>query len=238
MGNESASGGPPYFRIAIWVGAAIFVLWVIYGVYAYRSTNEFNAFGDAFGALNTLFSGLAFAALVVALLMQRQELANQLEELRESRKALHASAEANARMAEAAVLQIENAGRPRLVFYLLKEHKSGRWYLQLRNSGNSVASEIQLTLEVVDPLNAPELRDLTLPLLRVPELCGVEFNLAPGQALRWEIEQLFMGDVLRAEAPLLQWKITARYVLSNTGKRVEEASIITLSVYQHALPGI
>jgi len=39
-------------------------------------------FGDSFAPLNTLFAGLAFAALWASLRMQRQELALQREELR------------------------------------------------------------------------------------------------------------------------------------------------------------
>lgn len=40
--------------------------------------------GDQFGAVNALFSGLALAGVVVAILMQREELALQREELRKS----------------------------------------------------------------------------------------------------------------------------------------------------------
>ena len=42
-------------------------------------------FGDAFGAINALFSGLALAGVVIALLMQRAELRLQREELRLNR---------------------------------------------------------------------------------------------------------------------------------------------------------
>ncbi|QQQ01888.1 hypothetical protein [Lysobacter enzymogenes] len=39
------------------------------------------AFGDKFGAVNALFSGLAFAGVIFAVLLQRRELAMQREEL-------------------------------------------------------------------------------------------------------------------------------------------------------------
>lgn len=42
-------------------------------------------FGDSFGALNTLFSGLAFAVLIVTLLLQRHEMEEQRREFRRNR---------------------------------------------------------------------------------------------------------------------------------------------------------
>ena len=43
-------------------------------------------FGDMFGAVNALFSGLAFAGLIIAIYMQRKELEYQREELELTRK--------------------------------------------------------------------------------------------------------------------------------------------------------
>jgi hypothetical protein len=42
-------------------------------------------FGDSYGALNTLFSGLAFGAVFYAIILQRRQLAAQQEELRLTR---------------------------------------------------------------------------------------------------------------------------------------------------------
>ncbi|MGW0555318.1 DUF6082 family protein [Streptomyces sp. NPDC002926] len=60
--------------------------------------------GNYFGGANAIFSGLAFLSLVVALLlqyqelrMQRRELADQRDELTRSREALHRNAEAGLR---------------------------------------------------------------------------------------------------------------------------------------------
>lgn len=52
------------------------------------ATNSIGIFGDQFGGLNTFFSALAFAALIVALIMQRDELRLQREELQLQRKDL------------------------------------------------------------------------------------------------------------------------------------------------------
>lgn len=44
------------------------------------------AFGDKFGALNALFSALAFAGIIFTILLQRRELSFQRAEIRESRR--------------------------------------------------------------------------------------------------------------------------------------------------------
>lgn len=43
------------------------------------AATERGVFGDSFGALNTLFTGLAFAGVIITILMQRNELKNQRE---------------------------------------------------------------------------------------------------------------------------------------------------------------
>lgn len=44
------------------------------------------SFGDSFGAINALFSGLAFVGVIVAILLQKEELEAQRNELEETRK--------------------------------------------------------------------------------------------------------------------------------------------------------
>ena len=51
-------------------------------------------FGDSFGAVNALFSGLAFAGLIYTIFLQRKELQLQREELQLTRSELTRSAEA------------------------------------------------------------------------------------------------------------------------------------------------
>jgi hypothetical protein len=50
--------------------------------------------GDLFGSINALFSGLAFAGVVFAILLQRQELALQRQELKEARLEMKRTADA------------------------------------------------------------------------------------------------------------------------------------------------
>ena len=52
----------------------------------FQAHEERGTFGDMFGAVNALFSGLAFAGLIVTLLYQKEELALQRAELKETRE--------------------------------------------------------------------------------------------------------------------------------------------------------
>lgn len=65
-------------------------------------SDDLGKFGDSFGALNTLFSGLAFVGLIYAILLQREDLRIQSKELELTRQELRAQrgefAEQNATM--------------------------------------------------------------------------------------------------------------------------------------------
>jgi len=52
---------------------------------------KYGTYGDSYGSLNTLFSGLAFAVLIISLFMQRQELRAQREELEAQRNEIKES---------------------------------------------------------------------------------------------------------------------------------------------------
>lgn len=77
------------------VMAAMFLLvvmlwfssWLIITHYIKDPTNQ-GTFGDTFGAVNALFSGLAFAGLIATLLYQKEELKLQREELQQTREEL------------------------------------------------------------------------------------------------------------------------------------------------------
>ena len=80
----------------IWIVIAIIGVIAMWGLswwgiskFINEPTNQ-GTFGDMFGAVNALFSGLAFAGLIVTLLYQKEELKLQREELRETRNELNA----------------------------------------------------------------------------------------------------------------------------------------------------
>lgn len=70
---------------------------------------QWGQIGDAFGSINALFSGLALAGVVLAVLLQREELKLQRQELRETRAELKRQAEASDRQAGVAEAQLTRA---------------------------------------------------------------------------------------------------------------------------------
>ena len=68
--------------IGLWASSS-FVIYTILPTWGERGT-----FGDMFGAINALFSGFAFAGVIIALFMQKTELSLQREELRLTREEL------------------------------------------------------------------------------------------------------------------------------------------------------
>ena len=82
------------------IGATFFLLVVgglsAFGIYARLPDWETRAqFGDMFGAINALFSTLALVGVVVAVLIQKQELELQRKELEMTRGELERSAQAH-----------------------------------------------------------------------------------------------------------------------------------------------
>lgn len=69
----------------------ILIVLIIYGVSwwyvdsSYTDCQDRGTFGDKFGAVNALFSGLAFAGLIFTIVLQRKELSLQREELKLTR---------------------------------------------------------------------------------------------------------------------------------------------------------
>ena len=78
------------FSIAIIVVIILWLLnWILLAPQANRGT-----FGDMFGAVNALFSGLAFAGVIYTVWLQTKELALQREELQATREELRRAANA------------------------------------------------------------------------------------------------------------------------------------------------
>ena len=71
--------------VVVWIGY-IFIMNMIYKSDA--DLNKAGTFGDMFGALNTLFTGLAFVGVVISLLQQNKALERQNISLEKQQKAL------------------------------------------------------------------------------------------------------------------------------------------------------
>lgn len=78
----------------ILAGVVVVALWLfalIFGQIFFNSWTERGQFGDLFGSVNALFSGLAFVALIYTIHLQRQELSLQRTELKLQREEMIAS---------------------------------------------------------------------------------------------------------------------------------------------------
>jgi hypothetical protein len=87
----------------ILVALAILTLWAVIGLmplYIYKEPSDQGTFGDMFGAVNSLFSGLALAGVICAILLQREELKLQRRELELTRTEISRSAQAQAESAK------------------------------------------------------------------------------------------------------------------------------------------
>lgn len=75
--------------VIIWSFIGVFFVWALTFILFFLSSMESRGqFGDMFGAVNALFSGLAFAGLIITLILQRKELALQRDELQMTREEL------------------------------------------------------------------------------------------------------------------------------------------------------
>ena len=66
----------------------VIILWAantIFAIYYFPKPEQIGQFGDMFGAVNSLFAGLAFAGVIFAIILQKKELELQRQELKETR---------------------------------------------------------------------------------------------------------------------------------------------------------
>jgi hypothetical protein len=101
-------------RTIVCVAAAVLALWAGIAFAAYVALPDWEKrgqFGDVFGAVNALFSGLAFSGLILAILLQRDDLDLQRQELTLTRQELARTAEAQIQSEAALRAQADAATR-------------------------------------------------------------------------------------------------------------------------------
>lgn len=87
--------------IVIWLVSAILTLVFI------DNWSDRGTFGDLFGAVNALFSGLAFAGLIYTIILQKRDLEMQRAEIQMNRAELKKSAAAQQKSEKALSQQVE-----------------------------------------------------------------------------------------------------------------------------------
>lgn len=77
-------------RTGIIIGGGVLFLCIVYHRFAWwlcdSPADSVGTFGDQYGALNTLFAGIAFVGLIIAILLQREDLNLQREEMQRARE--------------------------------------------------------------------------------------------------------------------------------------------------------
>ncbi len=115
----------------------------------YTASADRGQFGDAFGALNTLFSGLAFLGLIYAILLQREELSLQRTELSLTRDELKKSAEAQAKQAASLKATAKINGKSSILEYHNTMHQVAR---SIGNDGQYHKSEGERLVREIETL--------------------------------------------------------------------------------------
>lgn len=78
--------------VALYAGLLLYLTWPVSEI----SIEKAAQFGDSFGIITSLFSGLAFSGLIITILLQRKELSLQREELALTRAELSKAGDAQA----------------------------------------------------------------------------------------------------------------------------------------------
>jgi len=132
---------------------AILLAWGLYWVLVVITSDGWavrGQFGDTFGAFNALVSGLAFVAIFIAIMLQRQDLDLQRQELRLQREELELTRRELSRSANAQEQQIFalrltaalNARAALLAYYSADEDLMGQTIT--RNRGGAVEQDQKL----------------------------------------------------------------------------------------------
>lgn len=90
-----------FIVIGIWVLSAVLILLFL------EDWDKRGTFGDLFGAVNALFSGMAFAGLLYTIILQKHDINLQREEIAANRLELKKSAKAQQNSEKALKEQVE-----------------------------------------------------------------------------------------------------------------------------------
>lgn len=165
----------------------VFVIWACSGIILYPlDDTKRGTFGDMFGAVNSLFSGLAFAALIFTVFMQREELSLQRKELKYTRQELRRSAEAQEASEKALRAQAEAS---ELAATLNAIHTLLTYYRQAR--AELMQRSIQLEPDI--PRKIEFLEKKELPLFAMLEETYQRVTKAHAARQQTESEQPIKG---------------------------------------------
>lgn len=154
---------------------------------SYIDHNERGTFGDKFGAVNALFSGLAFAGLIFTIVLQKKELSLQREELQLTRKEMEEqTAEFEKQNSTLRLQRFENT-----FFQLLSQFESvtdnlSFSYMEDHSYKKCYADEDSPTSEVNPPRTIVTGRELFRTAFEeVPHYSFYRDSILPGEKMRY-----------------------------------------------------
>jgi|GEM_PF-2809296 len=109
-------------------------------------------FGDSFGAINALFSGLAFGGIIYTILLQREELGLQREELANTRQELKRTADAQEEMIK---YQNEQMRLSIIPLFEINPIERERYSTCVKNISTNIAFDVEISIyyEIPEYLN-------------------------------------------------------------------------------------
>ncbi|WP_053056807.1 hypothetical protein [Tenacibaculum mesophilum] len=122
--------------IIVW-GLSGIIIWLIFNDWDKSAT-----FGDTFGFINSLFSGLALAAIIFTIHLQKNELALQRKELEFTRKELSRSANAHEHSLKMMNEQLRISSLP--IFEYYSQSENGKKFIIISNNDNNPAFDIDI----------------------------------------------------------------------------------------------
>ena len=198
MENENSdaqieSTSSKYTTLFVLLGCVVLAQ-IIFGFAIYfwhAQWTERGQFGDMFGAVNTLFSGMAFAGVIYTIYLQRHELELQRYELKLTRTELNRSATAQEKSEQALSEQVKALNRQAEALYFsarpivtarVTTFDGGELGIALNivveNTGNRPAKNIKLSVEpkVLETMIVAPVGE---PLRKEVESCFSERGIIP-----------------------------------------------------------
>ncbi len=139
----------------------IFSLWIISTLILklfFGDWSKSGSFGDTFGAINSLFSGLALAGIIYTIYLQKTELSLQREELKYTREELKRTADAQESSNKMMNEQLKINNMPLIQLKSKIEFNQNFSSVYLKNIGNTPIFDLEIVLflmkfNVNDPLS-------------------------------------------------------------------------------------
>lgn len=137
----------------VWVGATAFVtvlfvaFWFVAPLFAPAEKMEkLGSAGDVAAILGTLFSGFAFAGVIVALYLQSRQIRSTDADVRRQTSILQQQVSALKGQTTALLKQVDTMLRPYIAIWVSKDVR-GEFQLHIANKGRSAASNLRLTMD-------------------------------------------------------------------------------------------